>query len=512
MKYRREFVELERLCNALEEERITDAECGRLRELLLSSPAIREEYIRITEVSVGLRTYAAYAGRNDLCRPTNTKIIVYFFAAAAAVAIAALGLMRTRVAPATPAASGFASITWVDGATYVGLEAGSRIGKGVLELAPGQQVGISVDGGTTLLLAGPAHLDLLSPGAAYLHEGRAKIRLNGKGRTFSLETDEFRLLDLGTEFGVWADPDKPDEAHVIEGSVEIRGTGKPRVLKAGEGLSGTGGAVEYRPGLFYFGKSRGEAKPTGRDLARLSSAKLKHDSRLVVHFPMEETSGASLKNESARSNAPAEAVISGAKWVAGRFPGKPALSFSAPGDAVRLDIPGEFEAITLCAWVRVASLPNFYNAIFNSDNFEPGNIHWQVEGTGGLNLGVSWSPGIWEGLYSRHPVTGNTPSGWIHLATTFDRLSGKCIHYLDGNPIVEVTAKQIPGRKIRIGKASLGNWFYPQQGDEHPARPWIGEIDSFMFFGAALGADEIEKIYRVSSIPPGIEKPTPLRK
>lgn len=498
MNLRTEKLEVERLYNALEEERITDAECARLRELLLSSPPAREEYIRLTEISVGLRTYAIYGveGARRGNRISRGKVIAFAVTAAAAVFMLALGLRNGGNKPQVRQETTFAKVTWVEGVS--GFSEGTRLGKGTFTLAAGESIGISIDGGTTLSLAGRARVDLLSARAARLHEGRARIRLGRDANGFSLETDEFRIMDLGTEFGVWAKPGAPDETHVIEGAVKVSGMGEPRVLAAGQSLSSTGETLRYQPGLFDIGSTGGENRQTALDRQRVSSGESSHDQRLLVHFPMTEESAGILDNESGTPGSPSNAVISGAKWVEGRIPGKPALAFTQPGDSVRLEIPGEFDAITLCAWVRIDSLPNFYNAIFTSDNFEPGNLHWQVEGTGGLNLGISWSPGNWEGLYSRHPVTANTPSGWIHLATTFDRRSGKCIHYLDGNPIVELTAKQIPGRKIRIGKASLGNWFYPQQGDEHPLRPWKGLIDSFMLYDAELNPSEISNLWKTS--------------
>ncbi len=504
MKISQEIIVLERLFHALEEGRITEEECETLKKLLAGSANAREEYVRLTELSVSLRNYAAYERPRHDTLPRYSNIIAFSIATAAAVILLVLGIQHSRVRPAAPAAAiGFAKVIWTDGGESSGYKEGDRIGKITLDLAAGERIGITLDGGTAISLAGPARMDLLSPGSAYLHEGRAKVRLNGKARSFSLETDEFRLLDLGTEFGVWADPDGPDQAHVMDGAVEVTGTSEARVLKAGEGVSGTGIPLEYRPGLFHFGKSESEfeALPTDRDLLELTTGKLKQDKRLVVHFPMNEATAGQLKNKSGNLGAVGSASISGATWVPGRFQGKPALSFDAPGDAVRIDVPGEFDAITLCAWIRIHSLPNFYNAIFTSDNFQPGNVHWQVEGTGGMNLGVSWEQGRWSGLYSRTPVATNPAGKWLHLATTFDTRSGKCVHYVNGILLGEFTAEPNAGVKIRIGQASLGNWFDPPQGDEHPLRPWNGEIDSFMLFSEALTPEEIKRLHTDTSAP-----------
>jgi hypothetical protein len=55
---------------------------------------------------------------------------------------------------------------------------------------------------------------------------------------------------------------------------------------------------------------------------------------------------------------------------------------------VRLSLPGEFEAATLAAWVRVQGLDRKLNSLFMSDGFEPGTIHWLIRHDGVLGLTV----------------------------------------------------------------------------------------------------------------------------
>ena len=53
----------------------------------------------------------------------------------------------------------------------------------------------------------------------------------------------------------------------------------------------------------------------------------------------------------------------GCSWATGRWPDKQGLEFRQVSDRVRLHIPGEFEAMTLMAWVRVDALPNKFNSL-----------------------------------------------------------------------------------------------------------------------------------------------------
>ena len=218
-----------------------------------------------------------------------------------------------------------------------------------------------------------------------------------------------------------------------------------------------------------------------------------------MYFPMLEATGDKLENQSINPAPTTNAVISGAQWTSGRLPGKAALLFTSDDASVRFKIPGKYESITLCAWVRADALPNFYNAILTSNNFPPGAIHWQVEGTRGLNLGVSWETGNWSGLYTRSPISAKPVGEWIHLATTFDTRDGTCIHYANGSPIDFLSVGPKPDYQIIPGEVALGNWLNPKLNDEHPLRPWKGAIDSFMFFNTALSLEEIAEIYQSSA-------------
>src|SRR6266496_5492942 len=88
---------------------------------------------------------------------------------------------------------------------------------------------------------------------------------------------------------------------------------------------------------------------------RAASSRLDEDPSLLVHFDFEQTDLADwrLHNVSSRKNAAPDATIVGCEWVEGRWPDKHALEFRSVSDRVRLSVPGEFESLTLAAWVRV---------------------------------------------------------------------------------------------------------------------------------------------------------------
>ena len=69
-----------------------------------------------------------------------------------------------------------------------------------------------------------------------------------------------------------------------------------------------------------------------------------------------------------------DGTIQGARWVSGRWPGKDALLFDRDNDYVDLTISGEYDEITLSFWVKVDRLDYEYNALLNSNGWDPGDL------------------------------------------------------------------------------------------------------------------------------------------
>jgi hypothetical protein len=76
------------------------------------------------------------------------------------------------------------------------------------------------------------------------------------------------------------------------------------------------------------------------------------------------------------------------EWIEGRWSDKRGLEFRNVNDRARLSVPGEFEALTVAAWVRAQGLDRKLNSLFMSDGFEPGTIHWLIRNDGVLGLTI----------------------------------------------------------------------------------------------------------------------------
>src|SRR5262249_35370879 len=156
---------------------------------------------------------------------------------------------------------------------------------------------------------------------------------------------------------------------------------------------------------------------------------LDKDPALLVHLNFEEQRNLDheLVNHAPKTQAGSRAVILGCDWVQGRWPGKGALEFNKGDDRVKLPIPGEFQALTYMAWVRVDSLHYERNALVLVDTFQSGETHWQLHKNGSIELSVRPEGGKapWNHLVSRPVISRDDFGHWIHLAAVCDVKNGR---------------------------------------------------------------------------------------
>jgi len=190
---------------------------------------------------------------------------------------------------------------------------------------------------------------------------------------------------------------------------------------------------------------------------------------------------------------PHDGAVVGCTWATGRWPGKHGLEFKQVSDRVRVTVPGEFDSVTLAAWVRVDALPNVNNSLFMADGWDEGSLHWQVSNEGMLILGVKAPP---QGRNAHYHAAGAfTPDRlgrWVHVAVTYDRPGGWVTHYLDGKPVVRLPI--LFDAPLRVGDAELGNWNQAARRDNAPIRHFSGCMDEFVMFSRALTEAEVERL------------------
>jgi hypothetical protein len=234
------------------------------------------------------------------------------------------------------------------------------------------------------------------------------------------------------------------------------------------------------------------------DQWRSACKRLKTDPSLLVHFDFENVapSGWQLRNMGAGRAGVSDATIVGCQWAEGRWPEKKALEFHSVNDRVRLNVPGEFESLTLSAWICVKGLDRKINSLFMSDGFDARTIHWLIRRDGVLGLTV-----IDTGTDSRQivaspaVVTLEEFGTWLHLAVVLDGHAKRVVHYVNSAQVSEHALKIAP--PFRIGAAELGNWNakgFPEN-DPFMIRNFSGAMDEFCVFSRALDAREIRSLY-----------------
>ena len=367
--------------------------------------------------------------------------------------------------------------------------------------------------GATVVLEGPAELELQSQMQARVKTGRLRAQVPPAARGFSLEVDDMKIVDLGTEFGLNVSGEATS-VQVFDGEVELHSkdiTSGSQVLTMGDAV------IRNSAGDF----AETSATPAGfLDIADLESRstglrdeqfrrwndhfrKLQTDDRMITCYSFGEPGDwhRRLSNSQQPVNSEFDGAIVGATRVAGRWPAKSALEFKRPGDRVRVQIGGEYESLTFSAWVRIDSLDRRFNSLFLTDNYNKGEPHWQILETGQLYFSVrpveKSQKGVRDFKAISPPFWKPSLSGrWLHLAAAYSTSNNEICHYLNGELL---SRHSVPAEQVvstRIGTASIGNWSLPTQPDASFAiRNLNGRIDEFLLFADALSADEVREIY-----------------
>jgi hypothetical protein len=166
-------------------------------------------------------------------------------------------------------------------------------------------------------------------------------------------------------------------------------------------------------------------------------------------------------------------------------------------DRVRLTVPGEYDSLTLSAWVRVQGLDRKFNSLFMCEGSEPHTVHWLIRNDGVLGLTIlGRKSGDFQIVASPPVVTLDQLGMWLHLAVVLDGNTNMVVHYVNGVPVQEQILRIDP--PFRVGSAELGNWTTnrSQGRDSLLIRNFSGAMDEFCLYGRALSHAEVELQYQ----------------
>lgn len=514
---------------------VSDEQVRALNELLRNDAAARDEYILRLEVHSRLASdadlfvspatdhVASSDKRRMLGLPAFTPVstrggwkrgIAWTLAVAASMALVATATWllspSAAISSAIATSKAVAMLNETAGARWAGPDGGPGLGAplepGWLKLEAGLAQVVFYSG-ARVVIEGPAELQLISATHAVCSRGKVTAEVPPQARGFRIDTPQGKVTDFGTVFGLEVNEGRT-EVHVFKGQVTVQSA----AVRTDDNLrEGSGAVMETSnaprhiaadrkafAGLFELEAKSSAAEVLRLDQWRSAGERLNRDPSLLIRFVFDaaKPSRWELPNISVQGGLTGDATIIGCQWGQSRWPGKRALEFQNVNDRVRLNVPGEFDALTIATWVRVQGLDRNLNSLFMCDGFAAGSLHWLIRKDGVLGITiVGEGSGNYQISMSPPVLTLDRLGLWVHLAVVVDGRAGRVVHYVNGQQVGETALRIKP--PYRIGAAELGNWNtkgYPGK-DPFMIRNFSGSMDEFCLFERPLGSDEIHALY-----------------
>lgn len=376
--------------------------------------------------------------------------------------------------------------------------------------------------GATLVVEGPAKMILESDWSLQLLSGRLRANVPPAARGFIVKAADSEIIDLGTEFAVEVGA-QTARVEVLEGEVKLRGgqhDGNHLVTGQTQSLRGSDSNPGSLKSLTTIDDVRKRHASSERRRFRewsAASKELRKDKRLIAYYPIGEFAGTRQVTNAAATGSDRDGTLVG---LVNESPGRfgdlsSGLEFGRPGARVRTLIDGEYDAFTFTCWTRIDSLDHVYNALFMSDGYEKGELHWQIRDDGRLMFSVMVDDSVkipkfdkieqktvttagLHRVYFSDPFWDVSKSGqWFHIAAVYDPVRRMVTQYVNGEQVGhEAIQETFFIDSLRIGPAEIGNWGQPfRQSAWFAVRNLNGTIDELAIFNAALDSSEISLLY-----------------
>lgn len=462
---------------------------------------------RVVPMPVVTRPAPRAGGNAPVKTITRRQVVRFPFARwATGIAAAAAVVVFLTHQPRGPVATldQVAHVTWKSGK----FEPSGRLKPGSFQLETGAAV-IAFDRGARVVVEGPAVFELRDNNSMTLRSGKARAHVSESAHGFKLQTPRFTAVDLGTEFGCDVSTEGIGELHVFEGNVDLHSGAGPKSsarLSENQAMRVEGEVstpLPARPLAFLSETEMAcrQLRESGDLLGawRMAGRQLDEHPATLLHLDFEGTPGAEIPNRSKRAPLGSNAKAMASTPTEGRWPGKGARTFQAPDDRLEFSLPGQFDSMTLLAWVRVDRIHAEKNALVMGHSSQAGEVHWYLYGNGALGVGVLSKmedvPGNWRNFHSEPVVNGAELGSWIFVATVLDGSTGIATHYVNGKSVasrdgIVHTPLQLTAANVADHEATE-----PRKPNDPPSN-FNGSIDELAILSTALTPEDIARLYQ----------------
>ena len=160
-----------------------------------------------------------------------------------------------------------------------------------------------------------------------------------------------------------------------------------------------------------------------------------------------------------------------------------AVLFDGLDDRVAVPALGTFGSFTIETWLNADAFTGYWNAIYDTNSFSTGSIHYQFyRNTPRIELAI----GSRLNAVFNYEFDTNT---WYHVVTAYDGDTGALSFYVGGQLQQHWTAAQ--GIETVFSAANLGSW--------NSGRCLEGLLDELSIYDVALTAAQVQQHYRAGT-------------
>jgi hypothetical protein len=381
--------------------------------------------------------------------------------------------------------------------TQAGIAKGTTLKPGLLEISTGI-LQVELYSGVSLILEGPANINIVDSMNVICLDGQLRANVPPQAIGFKVKAKEYDVVDLGTEFSVSVDQKSGRSDFLVhDGEIELfKQDQRLSLLKKGQGVGYENGKSlphSIQTTSFSNIDSLDQKQGNRRFLewkVHAENMRNNQDVALFYDFENSQSWNRTLENKSSFQQPGLNGAIVGCQWTEGRWKDKGALDYKSISDRVRLNLQGEFESVTLTAWVKIDSFDRWLSSLFLTDGYDRNELHWQLSDEGEIILGIN-VPGIGN-TFSPSVITPEHLGQWLYIVTVVDQEKNKVLHYLNGNKVHERNFE--PNFKANFGNVELGNWRNHAKKDA--IRSLNGRMDEFVLFKRALSSEEVLSFYQ----------------